>query len=247
MPRAAFIVGALVALAVMAAAAALWSRTQARLDTPLAPATALAGIPQLADPFRIAFIGTSLTADTSWPSAAAARLQACLGRPVSARVFAKGGATSGWGLSQAEPAGAAPFDLILIEFAINDADLRRGVSLSQSVANHETLISQLRRAQAGAVIAMLRLNRAYGTRGLLRPRLGAYERQLSQLFTSRANGVIDMRPDWAAAIAAAQRAGTLPAVLPDGLHPTDTAALQINAAGVADAVSAAAGRGPCAP
>lgn len=247
MPRAALLVGALIALAAIAGAAALWNRAQARLDTPLAPATALTGLVPLSDPFRIAFIGTSLTAQTGWPGAAAARLEACLGRPVTAQIFAKGGATSGWGVSQAEEVGSGSFDLILVEFAVNDADLRRGVSLSQSLDNHETLIAALQDAQAGGVIAMLRLNRALGARALLRPRLGAYERQLAQLFASRAEGVIDLRPDWAAAIAAAKSDATLDKVLPDGLHPTEAAALQINTPGLADALSAAAGRGPCTP
>lgn len=90
------------------------------------------------DPLRITAFGSSLTHRPDWPDRLAARLERCLGttrRVEIARVSA-GGAGSAWGQAQVAAVIATRPDLVLIEFAINDADLRNGISLERSRDQH---------------------------------------------------------------------------------------------------------------
>ena len=63
--------------------------------------------------------------------------------PLAGLSHRTGGATSAWGLDQVDVVIAKAPDLIVLEFAINDADLGRGLSLAESRDNHRSLILQL--------------------------------------------------------------------------------------------------------
>lgn len=174
-------------------------------------------------PFRIVALGTSLTARGDWPDQLAQALSDCAGRPVTVERVAKAGAGSNWGREQAAAVLALAPDLVLIEFAINDADLRDGVSLVRARDSHLALIGALEDGRPALPLMLMTMSRAEGLRGLMRPWLGAYHAQYRDLAAGQGLGLIDLAPLWAAALAAGRGAE----LLPDGLHPTDAAVAEI--------------------
>src|SRR5690606_22540723 len=76
---------------------------------------------------RIVVVGTSLTARYNWPDRLETALMGCLDQPVEVETLARAGASIAWGTRQAATVLELKPDLVLIEFAINDADLRDGV------------------------------------------------------------------------------------------------------------------------
>ena len=182
----------------------------------LLPARPVQGIA----PVTIAFLGTSLTAGSPWPDRVAEALAICLAHPVRALRFAQGGATSVWGVGQIEAVIAVDPYIIVIEFAINDADLRHGLSLAASASTHQAILTRLRQALPEARIVLMTTNPALGVRRLLRPRLPAYYGLYRQLADDHDTGLVDLTPRWLALPDLAQK-------LTDGLHPTDGAAVSV--------------------
>ena len=181
-------------------------------DKPLLPVSVPIEVP-----VKIVFMGTSLTAGTPWPDAVIAQLEVCLKHPMRAFRIAQGGATSAWGLAQIEKVVASAPDLVILEFAINDADLRRGLSLRQSRDNHLGMILRLQQGLPDARIILMTTNPAAGLRRLLRPRLAAYYALYSDLAEQQTVGLIDMYPRWQARPSLAQD-------LMDGVHPSAASA-----------------------
>ncbi len=171
-------------------------------------------------PVTIAFMGTSLTAGSPWPDGVAEALAICVARPVRPLRFAQGGATSVWGGSQIETVIGAQPDIIVMEFAINDADLRRGLSLAASADTHRAILTRLQQGLPGVRIVLMTTNPALGLRRLLRPRLPAYYALYHRLAAKHNTGLIDLTPRWLALPNMAQ-------ALTDGLHPTDVAAISV--------------------
>lgn len=171
-------------------------------------------------PARIVFMGTSLTAGDPWPEAVTAQLEACLKRPLQSFRIAQGGATSSWGLAQVGRVVSKAPDLILLEFAINDADMRRGLSLQDSRDTHRSLILTLQEGVPDARIILMTMSPATGLRRLLRPRLDAYYALYSDLAETHNVGLIDLYPRW-------QRRATLAQDLIDGVHPQPERASEV--------------------
>lgn len=184
-------------------------------DRPL-PAESLHGN----TPVTIAFMGTSLTAGSPWPDGVAEVLATCVMHPVRALRFAQGGATSAWGVTQIEAVIAAIPDIVVMEFAINDADLRRGLSLTASADNHHAILTGLKQGLPEVRIVLMTTNPAFGLRRLLRPRLPAYYALYQRLAEDHNAGLIDLTPRWLAMPNLARE-------LTDGLHPTDAAAMSV--------------------
>ena len=190
---------------------------QNRIPASLRPAAAPSAAPQA--PFRIVALGTSLTRNAAWPDELSRRLSACAGRPVSVVRVARAGASSDWGRGQAAAVAALEPDLVLVEFAVNDADIRGGQTLKTSLANHLSLITALAARAPGAGVMLMTMNTATGLRGLLRPWLAAHHAQYRSLAAAEGLGLVDLAPLWAAALAGEEGR----ALMPDGLHPTDAA------------------------
>ena len=125
-------------------------------------------------PERVVVLGTSLSARNDWPAALEVALAGCLGRPVAVEVIARPGATSAWGLGQVGRVAAADPDLVIVEFAVNDADILDGLWLDRSRAAHDTLVSELRALAPEARVLLMTTNHARGPRGWARPRLAAH-------------------------------------------------------------------------
>ena len=164
--------------------------------------------------------GTSLTAYYDWPDLLAERLETSLDRPVRVSRVAKGGETSAWGLENIEDIVSQAPDIVLIEFAINDADLRHLISLKASIENHKRLIARLRRADPSIAIILVTMSPAYGLKRGLRPRLAAYYDAYRQIAQDTDTGLIDLYPRWLAYDARRQ-------AIPDGVHPTEAASSRL--------------------
>lgn len=180
-------------------------------DRPL-PAFETAG-----EALRITVFGTSLTADYSWPDGLQEALATCLARPVEVTRIAQGGMGSGWGMGQVPAVISSAPDLVLIEFGINDADLRRATTLGASLRRHNRIIGTLREARPGAGILLMTMTPATGIKRLIRPRLPDYDMQIRSMAETLDAGLADLAPRWAAA-------GMPPE---DGVHPTDPAATEV--------------------
>ncbi|MEM7668684.1 MAG: SGNH/GDSL hydrolase family protein, partial [Pseudomonadota bacterium] len=162
----------------------------------------------------IALLGTSLSARGPWPHAQAERQTACRGGPVTMRRTARAAASSAWAEQAIANALAPQPDLLLIEFAINDAALAHGMTQADSRAHHVRLLDAA--AEAGVPVLLMTMNPAWGrNRWLERPGLPAYLALYPDLAAAHGAGLVDTVPAWHA-LAPDRRA----ALVPDGLHPT---------------------------
>jgi acyl-CoA thioesterase-1 len=106
----------------------------------------------------VATYGTSLTADGLWQPQLQQRLAQCLHRPVRVLNFGKGGTASSWGKKNVQSVIAARPDVVLIEFAINDAYKPHGISLEQSYDNTRAIVDEIRRTLENAKIFLWTTN-----------------------------------------------------------------------------------------
>lgn len=190
-----------------------WFRPGPAVDLPGTPLARREGGASL----RLVVLGTSLSHTSGWPEAIAASLGQCTGRPVELVRVTKPGANSAWGSTRIAEVVTVRPDIVLIEFAINDADMRDGLWLDTARAAHRALISGLQDARPEARVVLMTMNPATGLRGLIRPRLGAHYRNYRYLAAETGAGLVDLYPRW----------WGLPRSewgLEDGLHPERAAA-----------------------
>lgn len=177
-------------------------------------------------PLRLAAIGTSLTSSNAWPERLVALLESCRPEGVALQRVARAGAASDWGeravagyFADASP----PPDIVIMEFAINDASLARGVPLSESAAIHRRMLAGAAALRPAPIVFLTTMNPAWGGNARERPGLDAYFAMYRDL--ARETGgpaLVDVAPDWRA-LSAADRG----ALVPDGLHPTDAAQARV--------------------
>jgi acyl-CoA thioesterase-1 len=108
-------------------------------------------------------------------------------------------------------------DLVLIEFAINDADIRRAISTLRARGNLEQMVERIRRARPSAVIALLTMNVCSGRPAWHRPGLARHYEVVRE--TAQAGGLplIDLEPAWKKLLD--QDPATFHNYVPDGIHP----------------------------
>ena len=184
-------------------------------------------------PGRIVAFGTSLTQGNGWPDRLAVSLSDCFGHPVEVLRVAGPGQGSAWALGQVARVAALDPDVVLIEFAINDADLRDGVGRAAARAQHAALVDALGAALPGARLVLMTMSPASGLRGMMRPRLAGHYADVADLAGARDLGLIDFYPRW-------KDGGPGPAR--DGLHPDDAATEQVMDGVLLSAFATAAGR-----
>lgn len=163
-------------------------------------------------------MGTSLTAAIDWQQCLAPRLSARWRRPVRIVSVSESGMTSRWGLGQVGRVVELSPSFVLIEFAINDANLRRFVTLRESRDNHRALLRRLGLALPETAVFLLVTNPVHGIRGAIRPRLATYQDQYRALAISERVELIDTTAAWRAL----PRQGRHD-LIPDGVHPTAAA------------------------
>lgn len=185
----------------------------------LCSALTATGSAEAATPTRLVTLGTSLSARGDWQSLLGGALSHCLGGPPVIDIVARNGANSDWGrLTMPEVLRLAP-DILIVEFAANDAALHRGVSRSRSRENLAEIVKQTRQLARPARIFLMAMNPVSGWRGWLRPFLNDYTDMHRRLAAELGVGFIDLRPAWRA-LAPAETAR----LVPDGIHPTPAAA-----------------------
>lgn len=162
---------------------------------------------------RITLLGTSLSHEQVWPERLRRRLEDHLNHPVVLGFVTRPGAGSRWGQGQVQQVVAQNPDWVLVEFAINDADIRDGQNLDAAQRSHVALLQDLQKARPEAAIVLMTMSPAQGLRGLLRPCLGAHYRQYRTLAERFELGLVDLYPRWLALPAAAR------GLQADGLHP----------------------------
>jgi acyl-CoA thioesterase-1 len=181
----------------------------------------------------VATYGTSLTAGGLWQPQLQQRLAQCLHRPVRVLNFGKGGTASSWGKENVQPIIAARTDVVLIEFAINDAYKPHGISLEQSYDNTRAIVHEIRGALDNAKIFLWTTN---PTKETTRPDVALYYRQYERLANDLGVGMIDLYPVWLEALAGTRWRR----LMPDKVHPTTYAYKQVALGPLMRAVSAGA-------
>lgn len=175
--------------------------------------SAVTGLPE-AGPLRIVAFGTSLTAPPqNWPDGLAEVLTACRAAPVTVTRVAGPGMGSDWALGHVGEVVAQAPDVVLIEFAINDADLKDGVSLAQGAAQHQALIEALKAALPEAKLILMTMNPAQGPRGWIRPFLADHYAKTVSIAAENGVFLVDHYARWRA-LSRDQRG-----LEADGLHP----------------------------
>jgi lysophospholipase L1-like esterase len=133
------------------------------------------------------------------------------------------GRDSAWGLGTVERRVLAHDPhVVLVEFSINDADRRRGISLAVSRRNTEAILDRIRAAAPGCRTLLMTMSPALGRHARVRPDLEAYYDLYRRLARERGLALADHLAAWKALDPAALRRS-----LPDGLHPAPAAACSI--------------------
>lgn len=169
-------------------------------------------------PVHIVAFGTSLTAQTPWTQDLATALNRC-GMAASVTNVAEGAKTSRWGLETlADRVLDARPDLVLIEFAINDAYRPNGISLAESRSNTEQMIDRIRQRFPKAKIWLMTMNPVWKGYEADRPDLSLYYGQYRAIAQDKAVEYLDNFPDWQTIFAGDP--SRLAETVPDGVHPT---------------------------
>lgn len=141
---------------------------------------------------------------------------------VRAESFAKVGGTSRYALSKVDALIAFRPHIVLIECAVNDAALHRGIDVRESARNVTMLLDRIGAALPGASCFVMAMNPAHGPRCLLRPRLDSFIAAHRRAALSAGAGFIDHRPQWLS-----HSKDQLRLMIPDGLHPIPACAVTI--------------------
>lgn len=168
---------------------------------------------------QVVALGTSLTQNGVWPDQVAQDLTACLGANVVLTRVAKAGASSDWGVGQVATVAAQMPDLVLVEFAVNDADLFDGIALGRSGQNLRGIVATLRKAHPAAAVVLMATNPARGLRRWQRPFLGRYSDVPRTVALAEGVGFFDGRTRWLNDPRTTD--------LPDGLHPAAAAEARV--------------------
>jgi len=196
-------------------------------------AAAVPAVAQPGEPVKIVTLGTSLSARGGWQEPLEQSLRTCLNSDVTVVNLAKSSMTSEWGLTQIDKVVAERPDVVLIEFAVNDADVTEFMSLSRSAANMTEIILRLRESDSRPAVYVMAMNPVSGLRGMIRPFLGEYEEMHAVVAKKLGAGFIDHRPAWARL-----SDEEIASAIADGVHPEPVAASRVIVPGLVRALSA---------
>lgn len=194
-----------------------------------------AAAPAMAQPgeaVKIVTLGTSLSARGGWQEPLRRSLGACLNSTVTVVNLAKSGMTSEWGLAQIDKVIAERPDIVLIEFAVNDADVTEFMSLSRSAGNMAMIISRLRDSETRPAVYVMAMSPVSGLRGMIRPFLAQYDEMHAAVAKKLGAGFIDHRPAWARLSDA-----EIAEAIVDGVHPEPVTAARVIVPGLVHALA----------
>ena len=183
---------------------------------------------------RVVTFGTSLTARGGWQEPLARALSEAQDHAVEVEIVAEPGRDSRWALANVDRVIAPSPDVVLMEFAINDASLLHLMSARESRRNTMALILRIRRGAPQAALFLMAMNPVWGRRALIRPRLAHYYNQQAGIARETGAGFIDHRPAWRRFSAAEIRR-----VIPDGGHPLPAVTGQVMVPAIMDALDVA--------
>jgi lysophospholipase L1-like esterase len=193
-------------------------------------------MPQSENSMRVVTFGTSLTNQNEWQKDLSLELSRYLSKDVRVYKVALGGKNSRWGLENLSRVVEFRPQIILIEFVINDSDIRHRLLLKESRDNHVAIINRLKAELPNVKIYLMTMSPALGLRRwLLRPFMPRYNAQYQEICNMLGIEFIDIAPLWH------QPSVDLRAAIPDGLHPTREAVLQITVPAIAKAISKSGG------
>jgi acyl-CoA thioesterase-1 len=196
-------------------------------------AVAVPAIARAAEPLKIVTLGTSLSARGGWQEPLRHSLGACLNKDVTVVNLAKSGMTSDWGLTQLDKIVAERPNIVLVEFAVNDADVTEFMSLKHSAANMAEIVSRLRESETRPSVYVMAMSPVSGLRGMIRPFLGQYEEMHAAVARKLGAGFIDHRPAWT------RLSGEeLDEAIADGVHPDPAATGRVIVPGLVRALAA---------
>ncbi len=164
-------------------------------------------------PLSIVLLGTSLTARAIWPDGLPRALVGCLPKGLAVERVAGPGKASDWGVGMLPRVTALNPDLVILEFAVNDADLTDGLWPWDSRRNLRRIAEELTALQAAPRIILVSTAPVTGiAQHLKRPALPLYQADLARIAGERDLGFLNMTARWSAD-------ARLQTALPDGLHP----------------------------
>lgn len=184
------------------------------------------------DAMKIVTLGTSLTARGGWQEPLRQALSACHDSEVTVVNLAKSGMASDWGVTQIDKVLAERPNVVLVEFAINDAALNRFLSLEESGANMEKIVARLKAGESRPAVYVMAMSPVSGLRGMIRPFLGQYEGLHAEIAHRLGVGFIDHRPGWAAL-----SADDVATAIADGAHPDPKTASRVMLPGLIRALA----------
>jgi len=163
--------------------------------------------------------GTSLTARPGWVS----QLREVLNTryPGQANVInsGQGAKWSTWGVDNLDGRVIEKKpDTVFIEFAINDADLRRKTSVKQAQDNLENMIERILKDNPKCEIILMTMNPPVGKHLELRPRIKEYYQMYRDVAKARDFLLIDHYPEWAKILE--NDPDLFKKYVPDDIHPT---------------------------
>lgn len=177
-------------------------------------------------PLRIVTVGTSLTAVGGWQAPLEQALAACTGRPVTVVNLGVGSTHSGHGLTRVAAVLEARPEIVLYEFAMNDAYVAFNIPLETARANTLSFLDQV---APHARVLLMTMNPTHGEVAGVRPHLARYYDLYRQIAGERGLRLIDHAAAWGAR-------SDLATAIPDGVHPTPEAASAVMVPAIARAL-----------
>jgi acyl-CoA thioesterase I len=164
-----------------------------------------------AAPLRIVTFGTSLTRQGLWQESVRSELEKCGAGPIEIINIARGGSDSRWGIAHVGDVVAARPDIVLMEFAYNDALVRYNISVSESRALTAQIVRKIKQGAPNTYVYLMTMNAPIGSRSSSRPQLRSYYENYRALARQEGVGLVDNFPSWSSATED---------MIPDGVHPT---------------------------
>lgn len=162
--------------------------------------------------------GTSLTAGGAWVNQMRAVLETNFPGRVKVINSAKGGMWSAWGVTNLDERviAKAP-DVVIIEFAINDAFLQYKTSPEDARRNLENMIDRIQKARPSCEVILMTMNPPIGVHLERRPRIDDYYAVYREVAKKRSLVLVDHHRNWQKVLAEGEVA--FKKLVPDGIHP----------------------------
>jgi lysophospholipase L1-like esterase len=187
------------------------------------------------DPWRFIVYGTSLSVERtlpwrssggSWVEGLSARLDELYPGLVTVTNRSRWGADSNWAVRRLRRRVLAKRpDIVLLEFGVNDADVRRGISAERFRENLDLLVGRIDQADGGCQHALMTMNPVNGKHRRHRPQLEDYYQVCRDVAESREKVLIDLYSIWGRVLKADPPAESR--YIPDGIHPNRAAAREV--------------------